>query len=118
MSTEAFERWECFPDKSYYDKWAVRDSNSSCKFESSIHVGTKEEAEFLVKRLNAHTHIAEKLGSELQKLSDEMNGLVSNIQQFTNELEEEGFGEVLEFCSEAGDKHAEILSTIKQKLGV
>lgn len=47
------EEWECFCDEGYYDHWAVRDKNGDRAFTSVIHVGTKEEAEFLVSRLNA-----------------------------------------------------------------
>lgn len=46
------ELWECFRDEGYYHKWAVRDKNGDMAFMSAIHVNTKEEAEFLVERLN------------------------------------------------------------------
>lgn len=42
-------KWEYFCDPSYYHKWAVRNSR---RFDSAIHVGTKEEAEFLANELN------------------------------------------------------------------
>lgn len=47
------EEWECFCDEAYYHQWAVRNKNGDCSFTSAIHVRTKDEAEFLVSRLNA-----------------------------------------------------------------
>lgn len=46
------EKWECFCDEGYYHMWAVCDANGSKAFTDAIHVRTKEEAEFLVERLN------------------------------------------------------------------
>ena len=52
--------WECFCDRSYYDKWAVRNTDDK-SFHSVIHVGTPEEAEFLVERLNDCNELRSKL---------------------------------------------------------
>jgi hypothetical protein len=48
---ELVSPWECFCDPAYYDKWAVRNKIER-SFYQAIHVNTKEEAEFLVTRLN------------------------------------------------------------------
>lgn len=52
--------WEYFSDASYYDKWAVRNKTDR-KFHSAIHVATKEEAEFLVGKLNGHQSLIDAL---------------------------------------------------------
>jgi hypothetical protein len=43
--------WECFDDINYFKMWAVRNTDDKM-FCSTIHVMTKEEAEFLVESLN------------------------------------------------------------------
>ena len=53
--------WEFFCDTSYYDKWAVRNADDK-SFNSAIHVGTKEEADFLVESLNGLAELQAKLG--------------------------------------------------------
>ena len=44
-------KWECFCDAVYYKLWAVKPVDCG-DFHQTIHVNTKEEAEFLVERLN------------------------------------------------------------------
>ena len=44
--------WECFCDHAYYERWAVKPFECG-DFHQTIHVNTKEEAEFLVERLNS-----------------------------------------------------------------
>ena len=45
------DKWECFRDSAYYDMWAVRNKDNK-GFYHAIHVGTRDEAEFLVESLN------------------------------------------------------------------
>ena len=45
------DKWECYSDPSYFDKWAVRHTSKRA-FTAAIHVGTPEEAEFLTEQLN------------------------------------------------------------------
>lgn len=51
MKITEIDKWECFSDAAYYDRWAVRNTKYK-SFNSAIHVGTKEEAEFLVTQLS------------------------------------------------------------------
>lgn len=44
-------KWSCFCDESYFHKWAIQHKDRKA-FTQAIHVNTKEEAEFLVERLN------------------------------------------------------------------
>lgn len=52
------DKWECFSDPSYFDKWAVRNTRDK-SFNSAIHVNTMEEAKFLVGQLNKVDSITE-----------------------------------------------------------
>lgn len=59
-NTELVKNWECFRDINYYNQWAVRNKENK-SFHAAIHVGTKEEAEFLVDALNAKDNLTLKL---------------------------------------------------------
>ena len=61
-------KWECFSDAAYFDKWAVRNT-SDMSFSSVIHVNTKEEAEFLVEKLNSYKELVGALESAYILLS-------------------------------------------------
>ena len=63
------KNWECFCDIAYFDKWAVRDRNDK-SFMATIHVSTKDEAEFIVEKFN-------KL-DELVDLLKEINAICLN----------------------------------------
>ena len=56
--------WECFCDQSYYDMWAVRHTDDK-RFNSAIHVRKKEEAEFLVERLNNYNELRSKVNKAM-----------------------------------------------------
>ena len=66
---EDLKRWEYFCDSSYYDKWAVRDK-ADRSFHSAIHVGTKEEAEFLANSLNELLTLQDRYNAQEKKLED------------------------------------------------
>mgnify|MGYP001581956061 CR=1 FL=1 len=66
---EDLKRWEYFCDSSYYDKWAVRDK-ADRSFHSAIHVGTKEEAEFLANSLNELLTLQDRY-NEMEKVLEE-----------------------------------------------
>ena len=50
-------KWECFCDAVYYKLWAVKPVDCG-DFNQTIHVNTKEEAEFLVESLNSAVHLS------------------------------------------------------------
>lgn len=54
--------WESFCDEAYFDMWAIRNTSDK-SFNSAIHVNTKEEAEFLVDKLNQNDALVEALGN-------------------------------------------------------
>lgn len=54
------KQWECFSDSAYFNNWAVRNKTDR-KFHSAIHVATKEEAEFLIGKLNSQQGLIDAL---------------------------------------------------------
>ena len=82
-------KWECFCDAVYYKLWAVKPVDCG-DFHQTIHVTTKEEAEFLVESLNSavpFSVVEEVLKSNTEFLWDkksadyEIDLLINNIKQ-------------------------------------
>lgn len=73
------DHWECFSDPCYYDMWAVRRGGQPL-FHRTIHVRTKEEAEFFVESLNSTIDTASLVGvhqEELRLLNERLEGAAS-----------------------------------------
>ena len=52
--------YHCYCDKAYYDQWAVTKVDNT-KFNSVIHVPTKEEAEYIRDKFNMNAELIEAL---------------------------------------------------------
>ncbi len=80
MTDIKHSKWECFCDEAYYSKWAVRNTNDK-SFQASIHVGTQEEADFLVDNLNNLQQFKEAL--------EAANGKAERYKRFLVEIKNE-----------------------------
>ncbi len=84
------KQWECFCDEAYYHKWAVRDKMDK-SFYSVVHVGTIEEAEFLVSALNEKEALEGRYNAQekvIEQANLHLTAAVSGIIGYTSSLKE------------------------------